>query len=457
MVGSGGIVPWEGQGTATVEGVPSPDSFPLPTSAWMGGRTTLNYPYSNEPQHRFKQIATNLAPVNGQPFMLGRRLHHTDFGNGAHSEPGNPAFTQHANKLGPRFYARSCVECHTNNGRAVINGSGTITKAVTKVGTASGGPDPNLGSSLQPQITSGSPEGGISISSYTTVNGTYGDGSGYSLRRPNYAFSGPVPSNFSLRAAPQLVGLGLLEAIPESAIAALADPNDSNGDGVSGRIQTVTDPQTGQTRLGRFGWKAGRARVRHQIASALNIDIGVMTSVFPSPDCGSNQTGCGSSGAEINDTELEQMVRYVQLLGVPAQRNYASSQVTTGASLFTSAGCIKCHTGSFTTSPYHPQNELRSQNIRPYTDMLLHDMGSGLADNLGEGVASGAEWRTPPLWSLGLTAGVSGGENYLHDGRARNLAEAILWHGGEAEAAKEAFRTMSSANRAALIAFLQSL
>ena len=151
------------------------------------------------------------------------------------------------------------------------------------------------------------------------------------------------------------------------------------------------------------------------------------------------------------------MVRYVALLGVAAQRNYGNAQVTQGASLFTSAGCIKCHAGQLTTSQFHPNNELRSQTIRPYTDLLLHDMGAALADNLGEGVASGAEWRTPPLWSLGLTAGVSGGENYLHDGRARNLSEAILWHGGEAEAAKEAFRTMSSANRAALIAFLQSL
>jgi CxxC motif-containing protein (DUF1111 family) len=219
----------------------------------------------------------------------------------------------------------------------------------------------------------------------------------------------------------------------------------------------VTDPQTGQARMGRFGWKGGRARLSHQIASALNADMGVLTSIFPNPDCGSAQTGCGPSGAEIGDTELDQMVRYVATLGLTARRDLSDAQALQGETLFTSTGCAKCHTTTMATSPTHPYWELRNQTIHPYTDLLLHDMGAGLADTLGEAGASGAEWRTPPLWNIGLTAGVSGGENYLHDGRARSLSEAILWHGGEGEAAKEAFRNLSSAQRAALIKFLQSL
>jgi CxxC motif-containing protein (DUF1111 family) len=453
VVGQGGIVPWQGEGTLL-------DSFPLPQSAWMGGRTTLPYQYSNEPQHRFKQIPSNLSPTNAQPFMLGRRLHHTDFGDGTHSElpDENPVFTEQIGKLGPHYYARRCVDCHINNGRGIPPATGvTLTNAVTKVGTATGAADPNLGSSLQPLSTTGASEGSVQIGSYTTTSGTFGDGTSYSLRKPNYNFVGPIPSNFSVRNTPQLVGMGLLEAVPESAIAALADPNDSNGDGISGRMQTVTDPQTGQTRMGRFGWKAGKARVRHQIAGALNADMGVTNSVFPNPDCGSAQTGCGPSGTELSDADLDLMVRYISLLGVAARRNLADTQALQGETLFTSIGCTKCHTPTLTTSAFHPNVELRNQTIHPYTDLLLHDMGAGLADNLPEANASGAEWRTPPLWSIGLTAGVSGGEAYLHDGRARTLTEAILWHGGEGEAAKEAFRTASSANRAAILSFLGSL
>ena len=541
-VGTGGLVPWEGQGANL-------DSFPIPQVNWLGGTTTLPRNYSNEPIQAFKQTAGNISPTSMQPFMLGRRLHHTDFGDGSHSEPGNPIFTEQMNKLGPRYSAHSCLSCHNNNGRGLppgtvstagltveffannapwadviysINGnsqafrmdhdtatnnntwivrdipggatvqynftigndsggqsstppttftmlagsqvnSGTYghttlepaLQYVVKVGAdANGASLPSLGKVLQPLITSGSPEAGVSLGSWTTTNGTYGDGTAYSLRSPNFTFTGVVPPFYSVRIAPQLVGLGLLEAIDESAIAALADPNDTNGDGISGRMQTVIDPETGQTRLGRFGWKAAQARLTHQIAGALNNDMGVTSSVFPNLDCGSAQGSCGS-GTEITSADLAQMARYVGLLGVQAQRTL-TTQAATGQTLFTSAGCTKCHTAQLTTGPNHPWAELRSQTIHPYTDMLLHDMGAGLASNMGEGGASGAEWRTSPLWGLSYGIAVSGGESYLHDGRARTLAEAILWHGGEANAAKEAFRTMSAVNRDALIAFLMS-
>ena len=447
-----GFAPWEEQG-------PQLDSFPLPSIAWQGGRMTLPYQYSNEPLHRFKQMAPDTAPTNGQPFMLGRRLFHTNFSTGAHSElpDENPIYTEQIGKLGPRFYSPSCDSCHVNDGGALPPALGTVlSNMVVKVGTSTGAADPNLGASLQPFNNAGASEGSASINSWTVTNGTYGDGTAYQLQKPNYTFTGPVPSNFSVRKTPHLVGLGLLEAVAESTIAAFADPNDSNGDGISGRMQTIVDPQTGQTRLGRFGWKAGRATVTQQIAGALNGDMGVSTSIFPNPDCGSAESGCGASGTEVNNTDLDNLRRYISLLGVAARRNLNDTQVQRGETLFTTANCTACHKATLTTSIYAPLTEVRNQTIHPYTDLLLHDMGTGLADNLGEGIATGAEWRTAPLWSIGLTAGVSGGEAYLHDGRARTLAEAILWHGGEANAAKEAFRTMNATDRAALIAFLMA-
>jgi CxxC motif-containing protein (DUF1111 family) len=443
-----GIVPWEGIGANL-------DSYPLPTNAWLGGLTTVHYQYSDEPQHLFKQMAGNIAPTNGQPFMLGRRLHHTDFGDGSHSEPNNPVFSEQIGKLGPGFIARSCIDCHVNNGRALPPAVGAdMFQTVMKVGDdASGTPHPTLGAVLQPQNTSGPAEGSATISGYTTINGQYGDGTPYELRKPVYSFNGITPSNYSARLAPPLVGMGLLEAIPESSVLALADPDDADEDGISGRAQMVTDPETGQARLGRFGYKGSKAKVSHQVAGALNTDMGVTTPVFPVLD-----DGTGGGTPEISAEDLDLMTRYVALLGLQARRNLGDSQALQGEALFASASCVDCHTPEFTTSPYHPMSELSSQTIYPYSDLLLHDMGPDLADNMGEGIAAGSEWRTAPLWNIGHTAGVNqSGEAYLHDGRARTLEEAILWHGGEAEAAKEAFRNMSAADRAALIKFLESL
>ncbi|MDB6124010.1 MAG: hypothetical protein JWQ71_3003 [Pedosphaera sp.] len=455
-----GIVPWaEGQDVGFNGGIvggvnQNLDSYPLSTNAWLGGQTTLPYQYSAEPQHRFKETAGNISPTNGLPFMLGRRLHHTDFGDGTHSEPDNPVYTEQIGKLGPKFINRSCVACHVNNGRALPPAIGApMLQSVVKVGSnAAGSPHPTLGAAIQPQSSSGPVEGSATIASYTTNNAQYGDGTPYSLQKPNYAFQGATPTYFSVRLAPQLVGLGLLEAVSETTIASLADPDDANADGISGRMQTVTDPETGQQRLGRFNYKGGKARLSHQVAGALNNDMGVTTPVFPILD---GDTTAGTP--ELTAADLDKMTRYVALLGVAARRDLTNAQALQGEQFFASANCAKCHAPTLTTSPYYPMTELRNQTIHPYTDLLLHDMGAGLADNMGEFNATGSEWRTPPLWSIGLTAGVSGGEAYLHDGRARTLEEAILWHGGEAEASKESFRTMSAANRAALIKFLQSL
>jgi CxxC motif-containing protein (DUF1111 family) len=257
--------------------------------------------------------------------------------------------------------------------------------------------------------------------------------------------------------APPLVGMGLLEAIVEDDILALADPDDLDGDGISGRFRTVTDPVTGEGRLGRFGWKSGQATVKYQVAGALNTDMGVMTSVYPSPDCGSAQSDCGSASPEFDDEDLDNVALYVSLLGIRARRDLDDPVALQGEGLFETIGCADCHIPTMQTSPYAFHAEVRDQTIHPYTDMLLHDMGPGLADNLGEGEATGAEWRTTPLWSVGLTADVNAGEAYLHDGRARSLEEAIRWHGGEGEASKNAYEALTENEKDAVIAFLKSL
>jgi CxxC motif-containing protein (DUF1111 family) len=450
-----GIVPWQ-EGVTNDPGSVNAalDSTPMPTNGWIAGGMTMPYQYSAEPNHVFNQMAPNASPPTGEPFVLGRRLHHTDFANGTHSEQPNPVFTAEIGKLGPKFSNVSCDACHLNNSRALPPAIGApMIQSLVRVGSdAKGTPDPVLGSVLSPQSTTGTPEGGVSIGSYTTINGTYGDGSPYTLQKPNYVFSGHAPAFYSVRLAPQLVGMGLLEAISEGTVETMANADNTNNGGITGRIQVVTDPQTGQPRLGRFGYKAGKARISHQIAGALNSDMGVTTSIFPVLDGDSN-----SGPVELADSDLTNWTRYVSALGVNARRNLTNVRALYGEQLFASANCVACHTPTLTTSPYHPMAELRNQTIHPYTDLLLHDMGTGLADNMGEANASGSQWRTAPLWSIGLTAGASGGEAYLHDGRARSLAEAILWHGGEAGESEEVFRNMSASDRAALIAFLQSL
>ncbi len=438
-----GVVPFEAQG-------PQQDSFPMPEAGKLGGDTTLNYQYSNEPDNHFMQMPTNLSNINGQVFVLGRRVHHTDFGDGSHDEsPENTSFSELSNKLGTNYINRSCVGCHAKNGRALPPAVGQpLDKYVVKVGDAGGAPDSQIGAVLQPLFTSGTSEGSVSIGSWTENNG---------LRSPNYSFTGTAPTNFSARIAPQLVGLGLLEAIDEADILALADEADSNSDGISGRLQLVTDAVTSETRVGRFGWKASQPTIKQQVAAALNTDIGVMTSVFPNPDCGSSQTNCGPAGSEITDQRLDELSSYIALLGVSARRDLSDSVALQGETLFSSANCTGCHTETFQTSPFHPHAELRDQTIHPYSDLLLHDMGPGLASTLTEGNAAGNEWRTAPLWNIGLTSGVSAGEVYLHDGRARTLHEAIMWHGGEADASRQAYENMTQGEKDAVIAFLESL
>ena len=466
-VGHGGLVPWHAVGDFDDKASERENSHKLDEKAWLGGRTTLSYQYSDEPDNHFMQMATNLSSVNAQPFVRGRRVHHTDMLDGSHDESAdNGIFAELTGLAGPNYVNRSCDGCHKRNGRAPVADVGELLdKWVFKVAAADGGKDPLIGSVLQPQSADASSggEGGVSITEWIE------DEAG--LRAPVYSFSARAPDLFSARIAPQLVGLGLLEAVAESTVLAFQDANDADGDGISGKAQISVDPVTGEKRLGRFGWKAGTSSLTHQIAGALNTDMGVMTSVLPDPDCGPMQEGCGNeAGPELDDEHLADLVKYVALLGVRARRDIEDSEALRGEEVFEQLGCSSCHVSEMTTSSFHPFAELRSQVIHPYTDLLLHDMGPGLADNLGEGEATGAEWRTTPLWGLGLSACVTGGVEgpfqqqvctphhaYLHDGRARTIEEAILWHGGEGEASKDAYAALPAADKAALLRFLESL
>ena len=464
-VGKGGMVPWYTVGAWEDKASERENSHKLDEKAWLGGRTTLPYQYSDEPNNHFMQMATNLSGLNAQPFVRGRRVHHTHMTDGSHDEgPENGTFDALKGLAGPNFVNVSCDSCHTRNGRAPVADIGVpLDKWVFKIAAADGGPDPMLGSVLQPSSPTGkSPEGTVSIAQWVEKDG---------LRSPQYAFSGQKPALFSARLAPQLVGMGLLEAIPEATILALQDASDSNGDGISGRAQISVDPVTGQKRLGRFGWKAGASSLRHQIAGALNTDMGVMTSALPKPDCGASQTGCGNDkGPLLADDYLADLTKYISLLGVRARRDIDDADALKGEALFGSMGCASCHVAELTTSKFHPLAELRNQLIHPYSDLLLHDMGPGLADNLGEREATGAEWRTTPLWGIGLSACVTGGvvgpfqhavcapsHSYLHDGRARTIEEAILWHGGEGEKSKAAYVALAAGDQAAVLKFLNSL
>ncbi|WP_166113905.1 di-heme oxidoredictase family protein [Pseudoalteromonas sp. Z9A5] len=465
-----GLAPWKTVGNFDDESSEREDSYPIAQNGRLGGGTTLPYNYTNEPDNHFMQMATNLSNVNGQAFVQGRRIHHTNFTTGGHDESvENGIFTELVGKAGMHYVNTSCSGCHERNGRASVANTGVpLDKWVFAIADADSQPDLLRGSVLQPSnigINSALGEGTVTIASWTENNG---------LRSPNYEFSSGRPALFSARLAPQLVGLGLLEAVSEATILEREDQDDLDGDGISGKARLSIDPLTGETRLGRFGYKGNATSIKHQVAGALNTDMGVMTSVKPTPDCGPNQTTCGNElGSELSDENLNNLVKYISLLGVRAQRDLDNDNVILGETIFNEIGCESCHRSTMKTSEFAPLAELRNQTIRPFSDLLLHDMGEGLADNLGAGNATGAEWRTAPLWGLGLSACVTGGvtnptgyqgddvckpdANYLHDGRARSINEAIMWHGGEAENARIAYESITSSEQSALLTFLNSL
>jgi CxxC motif-containing protein (DUF1111 family) len=317
----------------------------------------------------------------------------------------------------------------------------------------------------------------VRVAGFETKTVKLADGTVVELRRPTLSFEGPVPAIASLRAAQPMIGTGLLEAVPEADILARARST-PDVDGVRGVANFAYDPESGAVRLGRFGWKAANASLRHLAADALLLDMGVASTLYPNRACINGPAACAAGGTQagIAVADLQKFAQYLALVAVPAQRSLSSGfpkgvapldehrvdpvQVGVGAKLFQGMRCTACHTAEMKTGSGHLFAELRNQTIHPYSDLLLHDMGDGLADKFAEGRATGTMWRTAPLWGIGYTDKVMGNPNrvgYLHDGRARTLTEAILWHGGEATQARLRFANMSKADRDALLAFLKSL
>jgi CxxC motif-containing protein (DUF1111 family) len=348
----------------------------------------------------------------------------------------------------------SCEACHVKDGRGmpVVGAGPLLSHMLVRVSTADGQPLAGIGSQVQDHAVFGvEAEAKVEVG-WTVEVGAYGEGASYSLRRPSLSVTlpggGPLPDGTltSLRQAPPVFGSGLLEAIPETAILASADPDDVDGDGISGRPNMVRSALAPGLVLGRFGLKANTASLLEQAAAAYANDMGVSTSVFPESD----------GTFEVDDGTLEATTFYIRTLAVPARVDLDGAGVLQGERAFRSFGCASCHRETQVTGPSEVA-ALSNQVIYPYTDLLLHDMGDGLADGRPDHEADGREWRTRALWGIGLVQTVLPGTTYLHDGRAHTLEEAILWHGGEAEAARESFRTATTAERAALVRFLLSL
>jgi CxxC motif-containing protein (DUF1111 family) len=407
----------------------------------QGGDTTVD----DRTIEAFTHPAANLTADQKAVFQLGR---------------GPFDFHWEVPQLGPLFNNDACVGCHGGNGRGLSQiGNGTlVSQALIRVSLTDGTPDvpggdvpvPGFGLQLQDHAAGGLPEVTVT-QTWVEHSETYGDGEVVMLREPRVDpvlpdGSGLAPDvRLSYRQAPGVFGLGLLEAVPEAAIAALADPDDADGDGISGRMNLAWDPDQQATVFARFGHKATVPMLRQQTAGAFFNDIGLTNKLLPEPD----------GMRDVNDDQFEQVVFFVSTIGVPAAAPQDAA-ARRGRGLFDDLGCAGCHVATLTTGD-HPIAQLAHQTIHPYTDLLLHDVGDLLTDARRDFLAEGVEWRTPPLWGLGLVQIVEPDATFLHDGRARTLPEAILWHGGEAMAAREAFRLAAKQERDALIAFLQTL
>jgi CxxC motif-containing protein (DUF1111 family) len=438
----------------------------------------------------FARPAANLDDARKADFYAGRAL-------AAQPWVRAPTTTDARDGLGPLYNAHRCLSCHVEGGYGdtTLDDSTPAVATVVRLGVPNPAhrgavlDEPVYGAQLQTQSTSlahelrarlgdaapaqesdePAPEGTVRLAWRTEIF-AYADGREVTLRRPTIVLDhlayGPLADDtrLGLRHPPSMAGTGLLEAIPDDAILALVDEDDSDGDGISGRAHFVVDAETGAKRLGRFGRKATRPSVRVQVAAALHDDMGIKSSIFATQPCTERQLAClraphgdDDDGLEISSPLLALLVDFTRSLGVHARRKPDDDTVREGERHFTAAGCARCHTPSFVTGGVADAPHLSRQVIWPYTDLLLHDMGEGLAEALVDGDASGREWRTAPLWGIGLARALSKKTGYLHDGRARSIEEAILWHGGEAARAKDAFAALSVDERRALISFVRSL
>jgi CxxC motif-containing protein (DUF1111 family) len=467
---------------------------PLPADTLQGGLGSVSYDYADNPEFMFQQPYNNIGMQDMQRFVEGRRWFHTIMDTGQHTEANNDVNQGGVGLLGPHFNQKTCFGCHDNNARSlaptVINQRLDTMAVFTAALDGSGRqiPDPTYGAALQmnslPSTNGVTTNWGTAayVAGFDTKTMTLGDGTTVQLHKPKVGFEGPTPSIYSLRNAPPVIGVGLLAAIPDADIIAHARAT-PDADGVKGTVNYVYDPDMGAVRVGRFGWKASKATLRHQVAGALLQDMSVTSSLYPNRDCLFGPSKCNTSKVErgIPDDGLQKLTQYVSLLGVPAQRSQVSgfpkgvsalpyldvdpTQIAAGAKVFETIRCNSCHIKQWKTGTGSDLAEVRNQVIMPYTDLLLHDMGPDLADGFTEGQATGNMFRTPPLWGIGYTPWVAGGERagntikmgYLHDGRAANLTEAILWHAGESATSRQLFQGLSAADRAALLGFLGSL
>jgi CxxC motif-containing protein (DUF1111 family) len=441
QVGKGGLTSNNPDKYTADKGILGPEP-----AAQQGGDTTNVWPYYMQ-ETQFGQMALNVQHENVQHLVEGRRLFHTDFTTGKHSEPGNIDFTEQMGKAGPLGTSSSCENCHNGNGpgeplKAALGPTSSMAFKLYDAG--------ELGAQLQLK------DGTVMPGTSETKPVMLGDGTSVMLTKPTFTVtlkSGGAAPKFSARIARKVIGMGLLEAIDERTILGRVDIKDCNTDGISGRANFIKDPATGALRLGRFGWKAEKVNIAHQVAEAAIDDMGLGTSLFP--DAGKT---------ELADEDLNRLVTYMRLVSVPGQRNHSDPKVLAGEQVFKTVGCTSCHVTDVVTSANHPFAELRSQDIKPYSDLLLHDMGPDLADNSGVALsddvsapAAASEWRTPPLWGTGLLGTISMHTGLLHDGRAASVLEAILWHGGEAQATRDRVTKLSAADRDALLAFVSSL
>lgn len=445
-----------------------------PGEARSGGAATVR----KTDQNAFSLPSANLSPTRRLDFSVGNSFFRSPWVIA-------PSTTTARDGLGPLFNTNACQNCHIKDGRGhpptpdaanavsmlvrlSIPNDPAYAKLIEQVGIV---PEPVYGGQFQDMAIPGvAPEGKVRVE-YDPVSVRFKDGTEVELRKPRLLLTqlgyGPMhpDTRFSARVAPPMIGLGLLEAIPEAAILANAQAQASAKNGIAGRPNQVWDDALHKTVLGRFGWKAGQPNLNQQNVHAFSGDMGLTTSLRPFDDCTDTQTACkqaptgnGPDGEpEVSDNILRLVLFYSRNLAVPARRDVGSPQVLAGKNLFFQAGCQSCHTPSYTTAANAAEPELANQVIRPYSDLLLHDMGEGLADHRTEFLAGGRDWRTPPLWGVGLTQTVSGHTQFLHDGRARNLLEAVLWHGGEAQAAQQQVLSFNAEQRAALLAFLNSL
>jgi len=405
----------------------------------------------------------------------------------------SPSSTQASDGLGPLHNARSCMGCHVRGGRGhvpqgnwpadnsismlmrlSIPAQNAMQHAQLESGQVPFIAEPTYGAQLQDFALQGiNAEGRIHIS-YHEQSVELKGAEPASLRVPSYKVTdlgyGPMhpATQHSVRVANPMIGLGLLEAIDQADILALADPLDANSDGISGRANKVWQIASQSLQLGRFGWKAGNPSIVQQNSAAFANDMGLSTTLLKGSyagDCTRVQTSCitapdGRSAhlgnVEVAEPMFSALELFVRNIGVPQRKDVGNKAVLAGKRLFYQSGCVDCHRPSFVTASSAPK-EQAGQLIWPYTDMLLHDMGEGLADHRGEFNANGFEWRTAPLWGIGLSAKVSGKTQFLHDARARTLLEAILWHGGEAQPSRDKVVNMNEAQRQQLLIFLESL